>query len=187
MTKIFELVWAFLQVGITAFGGGLSTLPLIEYQLVIKNGWMTGDGFNQLVAISQVTPGPIAINAATFAGYQQAGFWGSLAATLALVSAPVAALCVILAVLAALCVILAALKRVSPDGSKKFKAMLRPVVAGLLTLSVVSPFMATLENGWKAAVLFCAGVLLIKYCKFVKDYPSVMLLCFGVFGAVFLQ
>ena len=56
MTKIFELVWAFLQVGITAFGGGLSTLPLIEYQLVIKNGWMTGDGFNQLVAISQVTP-----------------------------------------------------------------------------------------------------------------------------------
>ena len=162
MTKIFELVWAFLQVGITAFGGGLSTLPLIEYQLVIKNGWMTGDGFNQLVAISQVTPGPI---------------WGALAATLALVSAPVAALCVILAVL----------KRVSPDGSKKFKAMLRPVVAGLLTLSVVSPFMATLENGWKAAVLFCAGVLLIKYCKFVKDYPSVMLLCFGVFGAVFLQ
>ena len=78
MTKIFELVWAFLQVGITAFGGGLSTLPLIEYQLVIKTGWMTGDGFNQLVAISQVTPGPIAINAATFAGYQQAGFWGSL-------------------------------------------------------------------------------------------------------------
>ena len=50
-----------------------------------------------------------------------------------------------------------------------------------------TPFMATLENGWKAAALFCAGVLLIKYCKFVKDYPSVMLLCFGVFGAVFLQ
>ena len=110
MTKILELVWAFLQVGITAFGGGLSTLPLIEYQLVIKNGWMTGDGFNQLVAISQVTPGPIAINAATFAGYQQAGFWGALAATLALVSAPVAALCVILAVL----------KRVSPGGGEIF-------------------------------------------------------------------
>ena len=123
---------------------------------------MTGDGFNQLVAISQVTPGPIAINAATFAGYQQSGFWGSLAATLGLL-------------------------RVARAGSNMFIAMLRPVVAGLLTLSVVSPFMATLENGWKAAALFCAGVLLIKYCKFVKDYPSVMLLCFGVFGAVFLQ
>ena len=91
MTKVLELVWAFFQVGITAFGGGLSTLPLIQYQLVVKNGWMTDEGFNQLVAVSQVTPGPIAINAATFAGYQQAGLWGSLAATLALVSAPVAA------------------------------------------------------------------------------------------------
>ena len=75
MTKVLELVWAFFQVGITAFGGGLSTLPLIQYQLVVKNGWMTDEGFNQLVAVSQVTPGPIAINAATFAGYQQAGFW----------------------------------------------------------------------------------------------------------------
>ena len=177
MTKVLELVWAFFQVGITAFGGGLSTLPLIQYQLVVKNGWITDEGFNQLVAVSQVTPGPIAINAATFAGYQQAGFWGSLAATLALVSAPVAALCVIIAVL----------KRVSPDGSRKFKAMLRPVVAGLLTLSVVSPFFATMESGWKASALLCAGVFLIKYCKFVKDYPSVMLICFGVIGAVFLQ
>ena len=177
MTRICELVWAFLQVGITAFGGGLSSLPLIQYQLVIKNGWLTDDGFNQLVAVSQVTPGPIAINAATFAGYQQAGFYGALAATLALVSAPVAALCVILALL----------KRVSPDGSKRFKAMLRPVVAGLLTLSVVSRFMATWENGLKASLLFCTGVFLIKYCKIVKDYPSVMLLCFGVIGAVFLR
>ncbi len=177
MTRICELVWAFLQVGITAFGGGLSSLPLIQYQLVIKNGWLTDDGFNQLVAVSQVTPGPIAINAATFAGYQQAGFYGALAATLALASAPVAALCVILALL----------KRVSPDGSKRFKAMLRPVVAGLLTLSVVSPFMATWENGLKASLLFCTGVFLIKYCKIVKDYPSVMLLCFGAIGAVFLR
>lgn len=177
MTKIFELAWAFLQVGITAFGGGLSSLPLIQYQLVVKNGWLTSEGFNQLVAVSQVTPGPIAINAATFAGYQQAGFLGSLAATLALVSAPIAALCAILALL----------KRVSPEGNKRFKAMLRPVVAGLLTLSIVSPLLATWENGWKAFALFCAGVFLIKYCRIVKDYPSVMLLCFGVIGAVLLQ
>ena len=175
--EILALVSAFFQVGITAFGGGLSTLPLIQYQLVIKNGWMTNDGFNQLVAVSQVTPGPIAINAATFAGYQQAGFLGSLAATLALVSAPVAALCVIIALL----------KRVSPEGGRKFKSMLRPIVAGLLTLSVVSPLTATFDNGWKAAALFCVGVLLIKYCGFIKDHPTVMLLSFGIFGAVFLR
>ena len=87
MTKILQLIWAFMQIGITAFGGGLSTLPLIEYQLVTKNGWMNAAEFNQMVAVSQVTPGPIAINAATFAGYQQAGFWGSVASTVALFAA----------------------------------------------------------------------------------------------------
>lgn len=177
MTKIAELVWAFMQVGITAFGGGLSTLPLIEYQLVIKNGWMTSEGFNQMVAVSQVTPGPIAINAATFAGYEQAGFWGSLFSTLALVAAPIAALSVILVVL----------QRVSPESSKRFKTLLRPVVAGLLTLSVVSPFSATWGNGWKAVAVFIAGVLLIKYSKFFKEYPAAMLLIFGIFGAFFLS
>ncbi|OUO93210.1 chromate transporter [Cloacibacillus sp. An23] len=175
--KIAELVWAFLQVGITAFGGGLSTLPLIEYQLVIKNGWMTSDGFNQLVAVSQVTPGPIAINAATFAGYQQAGFLGSLFATAALVAAPVAALCVVLL----------ALRRVSAEGGKKFKSVLRPIVAGLLTLSVISPFSATWQNGWKAVAMFCAGIVLIKYSKFCKERPSAMLMAFGLAGAVFLR
>ncbi|MEG1824249.1 MAG: chromate transporter [Cloacibacillus sp.] len=174
---ILELVWAFMQVGITAFGGGLSTLPLIEYQLVTKNAWMTAEQFNQMVAVSQVTPGPIAINAATFAGYEKAGVIGSFAATLALVAAPVAALCVVLAVL----------KRVSPEGSRAFKMMLRPVVAGLLTLSLVSPFSATLRNGFFAVALFCAGVLLIKYCKFFKDHPAAMLVSFGAIGAIFLS
>lgn len=177
MTNIIpQLISAFLQVGITAFGGGLSTLPLLEYQLVIKTGWMTPDQFNQMVAVSQVTPGPIAINAATFAGYEQAGVAGSIAATLALVAAPVAALCVILFLL----------KKVSPEKSKAFKQMLRPVVAGLLSLSLVSPFMATWHSGYIAVALFAAGVLLIRYCRFFKEHPAAMLIIFGLFGAVFL-
>lgn len=175
--KLLQLIWAFMQVGITAFGGGLSTLPLIEYQLVIKNGWMTAEQFNQMVAISQVTPGPVAINAATFAGYQQAGFLGALFSTLALICAPIAALSLILF----------ALKRVSPERSKAFKLMLRPVVAGLLTLSIFSPLTSTLRNGVAAAALFAAGLALIKYCRFFKEYPAAMLIIFGIFGAVFLS
>lgn len=174
---LLQLISAFLQVGITAFGGGLSTLPLIEYQLVTRTGWMTSAQFNQMVAVSQVTPGPIAINAATFAGYEEAGVLGSIAATLALISAPIAALCVVLAVL----------KRVSPEKSKAFKVMLRPVVAGLLTLSIVSPFTATWNNGFTAVALFGAGVLLIKFCRFFKEYPAAMLIIFGIFGAMFLK
>ena len=177
MTKILQLIWAFMQIGITAFGGGLSTLPLIEYQLVTKNGWMNAAEFNQMVAVSQVTPGPIAINAATFAGYQQAGFWGSVASTIALVAAPIAALSLILLLL----------QRVSPDKSKNFKLMLRPVVAGLLTLSVVSPFTSTLHNGATAVAPFAAGIGLIKFSKFFKENPAAMLIIFGIFGGFFLR
>ncbi|ANZ46474.1 chromate transporter [Cloacibacillus porcorum] len=177
MTSIPQLIFAFMQIGITAFGGGLSTLPLIEYQLVTKNGWMGVEEFNQMVAVSQVTPGPIAINAATFAGYQQAGFWGSFASTLALVAAP----------LMALSIILFLLQRVSPEKSKNFKLMLRPVVAGLLTLSIISPFTSTWNNGAVAIALFAVGVGLIKFSKFFKENPATMLIIFGIFGAFFLR
>ena len=174
---IFKLFAAFIQVGISAFGGGLSTLPLIEYQLVTKNGWMGADEFNQMLAVSQVTPGPIAINAATYAGYKEAGFFGSLFSTLGVVAAPILALCVVLLVL----------KRVSPESSGKFKTMLRPVVAGLLTLSIVTPLVSTWKNGPAAAVLFVLGVLLLKKAAFFKNRPAVMLILFGLFGAVFLR
>ncbi len=177
MTQIAQLVGAFMQIGITAFGGGLSTLPLIEYQLVTKNGWMNIADFNQMVAVSQVTPGPIAINAATFAGYRQAGFWGSAASTVALVAAP----------LLVLSLILVLLQRVPPEKSKNFKLMLRPVVAGLLTLSIVSPFISTWRNGAAAVALFAAGVALIKFSRFFKDNPAAMLIIFGIFGAFFLR
>lgn len=177
MTKIIELVWAFAQIGITAFGGGLSTLPLIEYQLVTKNGWLDAAGFGKLVAVSQMTPGPIAVNAATFAGYSEAGFAGSAAATLAIVAAPLLALSAVLLIL----------KRVSSKGSKKFKLMLRPIVAGLLTLSIISPLITTWNNGVKAMLLFAAGIALLKLCRFFKEYPVVMLTIFGILGAIFMR
>lgn len=177
MRIIAELMWAFAQIGITAFGGGLSTLPLIEYQLVTKNGWTDTAGFAKIVAVSQMTPGPIAVNAATFTGYSEAGVAGSAAATFALVAAPVAALSLVLMVL----------KRVDPEKSKRFKQLLRPIVAGLLTLSLVSPFMSTLKNGAAAVALFVAGVLIIRLCRFFREYPIILLTIFGIFGAVFIR
>lgn len=176
LTKLAELSWAFMQVGITAFGGGLSTLPLIEYQLVTKTGWMTAAEFNQMVAVSQVTPGPIAINAATFAGYEQAGFLGSLAATLSLIAAPIAALSLVLLIL----------KKVSPESSRRFKQLLKPAVAGLLTLSIVSPLTATWHTGICAVLLFIVGLILIRYIRFFKENPAAMLIIFGIVGIFIL-
>lgn len=76
-----KLLWSFLQVGMFSFGGGYSTLPLIKQQVVTGNHWLTMKEFTDVITISQMTPGPIALNAATFVGIKVAGFPGALIAT----------------------------------------------------------------------------------------------------------
>lgn len=175
--RLFELAVAFSQVGICAFGGGLSSLPLIEYQLVTLRHWLTAAQFNQVLALSLVTPGPIAINAATFIGFQQAGFWGSVVATLSLTAAPILALSIVIMLL----------QQVSAERSKKFKFLLRPIVAGLLSLSLVSPLTSTVKNGFPAIGMFILGILLIKFNSYFRENPAILLLLFGIIGAFFLS
>lgn len=81
MMPFFNLAIIFFRIGIFSFGGGYAMLPLI-FQAVQDFGIMTAAEFSRLVAISQVTPGPIAANAATYVGYQYAGFGGALVATI---------------------------------------------------------------------------------------------------------
>ncbi|CVI72922.1 putative chromate transport protein [Clostridiales bacterium CHKCI001] len=77
-----ELFLAFLQIGAFSFGGGYAAMPLIQAQVIDKYGWLTVSDFTDLITISQMTPGPIAINSATFVGNQIAGIPGALVATL---------------------------------------------------------------------------------------------------------
>ena len=76
-----ELFIAFLQVGLFAVGGGYAAIPLIQSQAVGTYGWLTMNEFTDLVTIAEMTPGPIAVNAATFVGIRVAGIPGALAAT----------------------------------------------------------------------------------------------------------
>ena len=78
---LIQLFLTFAQIGLFAFGGGYATLPLIEKEIVNKFHWLTHKEFLEVVTISQLTPGPIAINAATFVGYKVSGFFGSIIAT----------------------------------------------------------------------------------------------------------
>lgn len=77
----WQLFLSFLQIGLFSIGGGYAAMPLIQEQVVTAHGWLTMEEFSHLVTISQMTPGPIAINGATFVGMQIAGFPGALAAT----------------------------------------------------------------------------------------------------------
>lgn len=81
----WQLFWAFMQVGFLGFGGGMAIISLIQQQ-VLGYGWMTETEFIDIVAISQVTPGPIGINCATYVGYTATGsVWGSVLATAAII------------------------------------------------------------------------------------------------------
>lgn len=77
-----QLFWSFLKIGLFSFGGGYAAIPLIEEIIVDTNGWLTIGEFTDLITISQMTPGPISVNSATFVGLNIAGFWGAFFATL---------------------------------------------------------------------------------------------------------
>ena len=76
-----QLFLSFLQIGLFSFGGGYAAMPLIQGQVVTRYGWLTMEEFTDLITISQMTPGPIAINSATFVGIRIGGLPGALAAT----------------------------------------------------------------------------------------------------------
>ena len=79
---LIKLFISFFKVGLFSFGGGYAALALIQQEVVVENGWLAVGEFNDLITISQMTPGPIALNSATFVGQRVAGFPGSLAATM---------------------------------------------------------------------------------------------------------
>ena len=78
-----QLFLAFLRVGFFSFGGGMAALPLIEKEVVDTFQWLSNSEFLELVTLSELTPGPIGINCATFTGFKVGGVWGSTFATLA--------------------------------------------------------------------------------------------------------
>lgn len=81
MNIYLKLFWVFLKIGTFAFGGGYGMIPVMK-QEVVNQGWLTEDAFLDIVGLSESTPGPIAVNMATYVGTTLAGFWGGLIATI---------------------------------------------------------------------------------------------------------
>ena len=86
MREFWELFSAFFRIGILTFGGGLTMLPMLKYELVEKRKWITEEYLLDCYAIGQCTPGIIAVNTATFVGYKRKGVAGGIVATLGMVS-----------------------------------------------------------------------------------------------------
>lgn len=82
---ILPLFLTFFKIGAFTFGGGYAMIPLIQHETAEKRSWVSQKDILDIIAIAESTPGPIAINSATFVGYKTCGFWGAFAATLGVV------------------------------------------------------------------------------------------------------
>ena len=82
LKDFFILIFAMMKVGLFTFGGGYAMISLLDREFVERRGWLSSDDFLDLVTIAESTPGPIAINCATYIGYKRAGVLGSIGATL---------------------------------------------------------------------------------------------------------
>lgn len=178
-----ELFWSFFLVGLFSFGGGYASLPLIQEQVLKVHTWLTPEEFMDILTISQMTPGPIAINASTFVGTKVAGLPGAVIATVGCVTPS----CIIVLILATLYYRFKGLSMV--QGIIKG---LRPAVVALIASAGLSILLTVLfgANDFSfrlsdfsiiAAVLFAACLFLLK--KF-KLNPIYVMLAAGVAGIV---
>lgn len=174
-----QLLLSFMQVGLFSVGGGYAAIPLIQNQVVDRHGWLTLQEFADLVTIAEMTPGPIAINAATFVGTRIAGFPGAVVATLGCILPS----CIIVSVLA---VIYNRYQNLSTLQS--VLSSLRPAVVALIAAAGISLFWQVLTAGepfapqhvnWLGLGLFCAAFFALR--KWKCNPILVMILC-GIVG-----
>lgn len=166
----WQLFYTFFKIGLFCFGGGYAMLSFIQAEVVTHFSWMSQTTFADIVAVSQMTPGPVGINTATYVGFTTAGFWGALTATGALCLPSVILMLIISKYL---------LKyKHNPAVEGVFK-VIRPAVVGLIASAVL--LLATPENfvDYKSFILFGAAFVA---AYFYKVHPLVLIMVGGLFG-----
>lgn len=170
-----KIIWAYLKIGLFGFGGGYAMLSLIQREIV-DSGWITSQMFTDIVAISQMTPGPIGINSATYIGYALTGsIFGSVLATATVVAPPF--------VLILYTGHFIRRHKDSPIIKSIFKG-LRPVVVGLIASAAL--LLMNAENFGNdtdmllKTVPICIGSFLIVY--FTKIHPIFVIILSAIVG-----
>jgi len=178
---LLELFWSFFQIGIFTIGGGMAALPLIQNQIVNLHHWLTLTEFIDLITIAEMTPGPIAINSATFVGIRVAGTPGAIIATFGLVFPS----CIIVSLLALIYFRFKDLTVVQGvlDG-------LRPAIVGMIASAGLSIIILAFwgEGGfttnpqainWISVLLFTAAIFVLQKWK---PNPIYVILGSGIIG-----
>lgn len=159
-----QLFWSFFQVGLFSIGGGYAALPLIEHQVVALQGWLTMGQFSDIITISQMTPGPIALNSATFVGIQVAGIPGAMVATLG---------CVFPSCVIVLCLAYFYYKYRSLTMLQGVLSGLRPAVVAMIASAGLSLLLSAFwaqgvalpDTDWIAVGLFLVSLVILRKWK----------------------
>lgn len=173
---LLQLFVSYLKIGFFGFGGGYAMLSLIHSEVVVRNAWLTNGEFSDIVAISQMTPGPIALNSATYIGYEVAGIWGSIVATTAVC---IPALTVMMLITRFY------LKLHDNIYVKSVVAGMKPVVVGMImsaALLLILPHSAegrSFIDGWSWAIF---TLTLIASAR--KVNPILLIVCSGLAGVL---
>ena len=190
MMLFLELFYTFLKIGLFSFGGGYGMLSVIQGEVVSRHGWLTAVEFTDIVAVSQMTPGPIGINSATYVGYT-AVFNSGAPEWLAVIGSVVTSFAVMLPSIVLMLIVSRFFMKHSKSRNVEavFKA-LRPAVVGLIASAALllmtednfgSPTETPLQF-WVSVELFVAAFAAMK---FFKVSPILILILSGAFGALF--
>lgn len=170
MSLYLTLFWIFFKIGLFGFGGGYAIAALIQDEIVYKHAWLTVSQFTDIMAISQVTPGPIAINCATYVGYAVTNsIWGSAIATFASCLGPF--------ILVSLVVIGLQKIKNNPYVKAAFTGI-RPAVIGLIASAALM-----LANGDNFIDLYSYLIFgIVALASLAKANPIILLVLSGIAG-----
>lgn len=184
------LFFTFFQIGLFGFGGGYGMLSLIQTETVIQHHWLTSAEFTNIVAISQMTPGPIGINSATYCGYAAVhnagyGMWmsvlGSVVATTALVLPSLVLMILISKIF---------MKYMNTEPVQNIFSGLRPAVVGLLAAATLllmneENFGSMVGNPWQFWISIALFIATFIGTKYIKINP-IRMICYAAFAGLML-
>lgn len=172
MELLITLFIAFLKIGTFSFGGGYAMLPFIQKEIVESNTWISMSEFTDIIGISQMTPGPVAINSATFVGYKVGGIIGSIIATLGVITTSFILITIINKLLS------------NFKESKVVKAALlgmRPVLIALIIYAFIDLAKESYVDLKSIIITLIIGVILLSK----KVHPILVIVIAAILGVFF--
>lgn len=188
MGVLLQLFFEFARAGLFAVGGGLATIPFLQ-DISARTGWFSQADLANMIAISESTPGPIGINMATYVGFETAGPFGAVIATLGLVAPSIIVILIVAAILEKF--------RSTPAVEATFYA-LRPASAAMIAaacwavakisifdIAQTDSFIPEITVRWKGAAIFAAVLVVSRVPRLKRAHPIIWIAMSAIAGAIF--